>query len=144
MFVWDLVTSISILSGVLGVYPEILGCLFSLCAGYSDYMLCLWLGIHLYTAVTLPNFCEDLMHLKLGFLKRFIIFACLVSIQRMRILHWLIVSSVGFLLVRMFFSIDFILCLRIVPSSSPIFFLISKIFSLLLKTLLVFKLEPLS
>ena len=36
---WDLVTSIVILSGVLGVYPKTLGCLFSLCAGYSDYAL---------------------------------------------------------------------------------------------------------
>ena len=38
---WDLVTSTVILSGVLGVYPKTLGCLFALCAGYCDYMF--WL-----------------------------------------------------------------------------------------------------
>ena len=54
-------------------------CLFTLCGGYFHYMFYLWSGIHLYTAVTLPNFCEDLIQLKLGFLKRFIIFDCLVS-----------------------------------------------------------------
>ena len=36
-----LVTSIVILSGILGVYPKTLACLFSLCAGFFDYMLCL-------------------------------------------------------------------------------------------------------
>ena len=121
-YVGDLVTSIVILSGVLGIYPKTRGCLFALCAVYCDYTLCLQSGIHLYTIITLPNFCEDLMHLKLGFLKRFIIFACLVSIQRMRILHWLIMSNVGFSLVRRFFCIAFTSCFRIASSSPPIFF----------------------
>ena len=62
-------TSIVILYGVLGVYPKTLGCLFSLYAGYPDYMFRLLLGIHLYTTVTLPIFCEDLMQLKLNFLR---------------------------------------------------------------------------
>ena len=42
--------------------------------------------------------------------------------QRMRILHLLIVLSVGFLLVRWFLSLAFTLYFRIVPSSPPIFF----------------------
>ena len=84
----DLVTLMDILSGVLEVYFKILDCLFVLCAGYWDYILCLYSGIHLYTTVTLPNFCEDLIHLKFGSLKRSIIFACLVSIQIMGILSW--------------------------------------------------------
>ena len=37
----DLVTLIDILSGVLEVYLKTLGCLFVLCAGYCDYILCL-------------------------------------------------------------------------------------------------------
>ena len=40
-YVGDLVTLIDILSGVLGVYLKTLGCLFVLCAGYYDYILCL-------------------------------------------------------------------------------------------------------
>ena len=75
-FIGDLVTLIDILSGVLEVYLKTLGCLFVLCACYYDYMLCLWLGIHLYTTITLPNFYEDLIHLRLGIPKRFSIFAC--------------------------------------------------------------------
>ena len=119
----DLVTStVFFLSRALGVYPKTLGWLITLCAGYCDYMLSLWSRIHLYMDVTLSNFCEDLMYLKLGILKRFIIFACLVSIQRMRILHWLIMSSLSLVLVRRFFSLAFTLCFRIVPSSPPIFF----------------------
>ena len=55
---WNLVTSIVILSGVLGVYPKTLVCLSALCEGY----------------------CEDLIHLKFGSLKRSSIFAFLVSI----------------------------------------------------------------
>ena len=85
-YLGDFVTLFDILSGVLEVYLKTLGCLISLCVGYSDYMLSL--EIHLYTAVTLPIFCEDLMHLK-----RSSIFACLISIQRMEILSWLIMSS---------------------------------------------------
>ena len=72
----------------------------------------------------LPDYCEELIHLKFGLLKRSSIFACLVSIQRMGILYWLIMSSIGFLLVIWF-----------LPSS-----LISKIFSILLKILLVLNL----
>ena len=55
---WDLVTFIAIFPRVLRVYPKTLGYLFALCAGCLDYMFCLWSGIHLYTAVTLSNFCE--------------------------------------------------------------------------------------
>ena len=40
-YLGDLVTSIVILSGALGVYPKTLGCLFALCACYYDYMFCL-------------------------------------------------------------------------------------------------------
>ena len=94
--------SVVILSEVLGVYSKALGW-FYLWEGYYDYMLCLWLRIPLYTAVTLPNFYEDLTRLKLDISQRFSIFSCLVSIQRMGILHWLLMSSVGFLSVRSFF-----------------------------------------
>ena len=89
-YVGDLVPLIDILSGVLDVYLKTLGCLFVLCAGYCDYIFCLELRIHSYTTVTLPNFCEDLIHLKFDSLKRFSTFACLVSIQIMGILSWLI------------------------------------------------------
>ena len=59
-YVGDLVTLIDILSGVLEVSLKTLGCLFVLCVGFCDHILYLWSGIHPYTAVTLPNFCEDL------------------------------------------------------------------------------------
>ena len=38
-YVGDLVTLIDIMSGVLEVYLNTLGCLFVLCAGYCDYLL---------------------------------------------------------------------------------------------------------
>ena len=115
-----LVTSIVILSGVLGVYPKTLGW-FSL--SYSDYMLCLWLRIHLYIIVTLPNFCEDLIHLKLGIPQRFSIFflhgfnpknenSTLTSLCQVLTSCWLD-HSFPYLLLCV---------LRIVPSSPPIFF----------------------
>ena len=40
-YVGDLVTLIDILSGALEVYLNTLGCLFVLCAGHCDYILCL-------------------------------------------------------------------------------------------------------
>ena len=40
-YIGDLLTSMDILSGALGVYLKTLGCLFVLCAGYWDYDLCL-------------------------------------------------------------------------------------------------------
>ena len=40
-YAWDFATLIDILSGVLEVYLKTLGCLFVLCAGYCDYILCL-------------------------------------------------------------------------------------------------------
>ena len=40
-YVGDFVTLIDSLSGVLEVYLKTLGCLFVLCAGYCDYILCL-------------------------------------------------------------------------------------------------------
>ena len=39
-YVGDLVTLINVFSGVLGVYLKT-GCLFVLCAGYCNYILCL-------------------------------------------------------------------------------------------------------
>ena len=39
-YIRDLVTLIDILSGVLQVYLKTLGCLFVLCAGYCDYIIC--------------------------------------------------------------------------------------------------------
>ena len=68
-----------------------------------------------------PTFYEDLIHLKFSSHKRSSIFACLVSIQRMRILSWLIMSIICFLLVRWFLSLAFTLCFRIASSSPPIF-----------------------
>ena len=53
---WDLVTSTVILYEALGVYPKTLGCLFALCACCSDYMFCLWLGIHLLQPLLCPIF----------------------------------------------------------------------------------------
>ena len=40
-YVGDLVTLIDILSGVLEVYLKTLVCLFVMCTGYCDYILCL-------------------------------------------------------------------------------------------------------
>ena len=40
-YLGDFVTLFKILSGVLEVYLKTLGCLFVLCAGYCDYILCL-------------------------------------------------------------------------------------------------------
>ena len=135
-------TQLLFLSGVLGVFPKTLGCLFVLYAGYCYYMLCLWLGIPLYIVVTQPNFCEDLMHLKLGILNKFITFACLVSIQRMRILNWLIMSIVGFLLVRRFFSLAFTLYIGYSLHLSPFFNFQN--FLIFFKIFFVYKIEPLS
>ena len=41
IYVGDLVTLIDILSGVFEVYLKTLSCLFILCVGYCDYLLCL-------------------------------------------------------------------------------------------------------
>ena len=40
-YVGDLVILMDILYGALKVYLKTLGCLFVLCAGYCDYILCL-------------------------------------------------------------------------------------------------------
>ena len=40
-YLGDFVTLFDILSGVLEVYLKTLGCLFVLCAGYCDFILCL-------------------------------------------------------------------------------------------------------
>ena len=46
-YVEELVTLIDILYGALEVYLKTLGCLFVLCAGYYDYILCLCLSWYL-------------------------------------------------------------------------------------------------
>ena len=80
-----------------------------LCAGFFVWLHSLFViwNSPVYSRYS-AQFCEDLIHLKFGSIKRFSIFSCLVSIQGIGILSWLIMSSIGFLLVRWFLSIAFI------------------------------------